>query len=296
MLIWWHHGEARSSRRVADDILRADADRPRDDDGADDHSDHGDPCRDPSPEGAGAEADAFAARELSGGDAACGAMSVGRLAVAHGVLRAADVAELRDAASVLRDAGREAAAIVAEARREAARILDQARVDAEAHWQSSQDRIEAACEAGRAEGERQAAHAWHERQADHAVDKAKAVRGLHDRLAEVVTSAVERIVQTESRAALYQRALRSVQSLSRDATALTLRVNAGDVESAREGIAAVAELAASGLTVEVVADGALPPGSCRFESDLGVVDAGLHTQLDALRAAMSRAVRRAVAE
>ena len=51
-----------------------------------------------------------------------------------------------------------------------------------------------------------------------------------------------------------------------------------------------------GMTVEVQVDAALPVGSCIFESDMGVVDASLSTQLDALRSAMARAVRKAVAE
>ncbi len=214
----------------------------------------------------------------------------------HGVLRAGEVAVLRETATVRRDAAERADALLAEAQAQAEQIVAAAQREAEALLAQAQAQIEAACEAGRAEGERQAALAWHERQADQAVDQAKVVRGLHERLAEVVTSAVERIVQTEGRAALYQRALKSVQSLSRSATALTLRVATADFEAARDGIAAVPELQAAGLSVEVVVDSALPAGSCLFESDIGVVDASLSTQLDALRAAMSRAVRRAVSE
>ncbi|MDH0868403.1 type III secretion system stator protein SctL [Mitsuaria sp. GD03876] len=214
--------------------------------------------------------------------------------VPHGILRAPEATLLRHEADVRREAIARADALIAEAQDEAARIVAAARADAEALLQEAQGRIEAACDAGRAEGERQAALAWHERQAGRAVDQAEAVRGLHERLAEVVTSAVERIVQTEGRAALYQRALRSVQALSRSATALTLKVSHADFDAARDGIAAVAELQAAGLAVEVVVDPALPAGSCLFESDMGVVDASLKTQLDALRAAMSRAVRRAV--
>lgn len=212
----------------------------------------------------------------------------------HGVLRAAEATLLRHEADVRREAIVRAAALIAEAQDEAARIVAAARAEAEALTRDAQARIEAACDAGRAEGERQAALAWHERQAGRAVDQAEAVRGLHERLAEVVTSAVERIVQTEGRAALYQRALRSVQALSRSATALTLKVSHADFDAARDGIAAVPELQAAGLAVEVIVDPALPAGSCLFESDMGVVDASLKTQLDALRAAMSRAVRRAV--
>ncbi|MBB3193680.1 type III secretion system stator protein SctL [Roseateles terrae] len=216
--------------------------------------------------------------------------------VPHGVLRRDQLEALRDHTALLREARDQADALLAQARQEAAALRAQAERDAEALWAQAQARIEQACEAGRAEGERQAALAWHERQAGHLVQQADAVRGLHEKLAEVVTSAVERIVHSGDRAALFQRAMRSVQSLSRSATALTLKVHPDDAEAAAEGVQAVAALQTAGLSVDVVADPALPVGSCVFESDLGVVDASLDTQLTALRQAMSRAVHRAVAE
>ncbi|WP_431045584.1 type III secretion system stator protein SctL [Roseateles sp. L2-2] len=214
----------------------------------------------------------------------------------YGILRANEVTLLRHDHEIRQAATARAEALIAQAQAEAERIVSDAQTRAETLLRDAQAQIDAACEAGHAEGERKAAVAWHERQAGRAVDQADAVRGLHERMAEVVTSAVERIVQTEGRAALYQRALRSVQALSRSATALTLKVSSADFDAARDGIAAVPELQSAGLSVEVIVDPALPAGSCLFESDMGVVDASLKTQLDALRSAMSRAVKRAVAE
>lgn len=216
--------------------------------------------------------------------------------VPHGVLRREQLEALCTHADLLRQAQDQAQALLVEAQQQADALRAQAQEEAQVLWEAAQSRIEAACAEGRAEGERQAAVAWHERQAGHLVQQADAVRGLHEKLAEVVTSAVERIVHSGDRAALFQRAMRSVQTLSRSATALTLKVHPEDAQAAREGIESVAALQTAGLSVEVVADPALPPGSCVFESDLGVVDASLDTQLTALRQAMSRAVRRAVAE
>jgi type III secretion protein L len=220
----------------------------------------------------------------------------GAMGVEHGIVRAADVAELTDASALKADAVQRAQAIVAEAQAQAQQILQAAHEQAQAIVADAQQSVEAALESARQEGERQSALEWHERQASHAVKTAHTLRGMHERLADVVTNAVERIVQSENRSALYQRALKSVQSLSRSATALTLRVSPDDAEAAREGLAGVAELQTLGTTVEVQVDASLAPGSCIFESDMGVVDASLSTQLDALRAAMARAVRKAVAE
>lgn len=220
----------------------------------------------------------------------------GEVGAEHGVLRSAEVAALTQAGALAAEAQSRAEAAAAEAQARAAELMNEAQARAEAMLADAQTSIEQAREAARQEGERQAALEWHERQAGHAVDTAKTLRGMHERLADVVTTAVERIVHSENRSALYQRALKSVQTLSRSATALTLRVNPGDADAARTGLAEVAELQAMGMTVEVLVDAALPVGSCIFESDMGVVDASLSTQLDALRSAMARAVRKAVAE
>jgi type III secretion protein L len=44
---------------------------------------------------------------------------------------------------------------------------------------------------------------------------------------------------------------------------------------------------------DVLVEPGLRPGSCIFESDMGVLDASLETQLDGLRLAVARALRKA---
>ena len=220
---------------------------------------------------------------------------LGGLGAEDGILRAAELdgaAELdalrramdeqRDA--VLAQAREEASKLVTDAREEADRLLAQARAEAE------RLRVEA-CEAGR----RQAALEWHERQTVQAIDNAQVLRGMHEKLATIVTGAVERIVHTEERAALYQRALRSVRSFARGASTLALRVSADDHAHARAALDSLKALQTQGLHIEVSVDPALRAGSCVFESEVGILDASLQTQLDGLRAAMDRAVRKALA-
>ncbi|HEX6703353.1 MAG TPA: type III secretion system stator protein SctL [Albitalea sp.] len=191
----------------------------------------------------------------------------------------------RDSGAAMERVRELAEAELQAAREEARRILEQAQAEAEQLRRQAYQ-----------EGTRQAVSDWHERQAAAAVDKTRVVQEMHAKLADVVTNAVERIVQTQDRASLYERALKNVQSLTRGATALKLRVGPDDYAHACQCIASIADLQDVGLSVEVVSDAGLRPGSCIFESDLGVLDASLQTQLDGLRAAMERAVRRAAAE
>lgn len=179
----------------------------------------------------------------------------------------------------------EAQALLEQARQEAARLQEAARAEAARARQEAYDA-----------GRRQAALEWHEQQTGSVIDKAQVLRNMHEKLATIVTAAVERIVHTEQREALYQRALRSVQGLARGASTLALRVNAADYEHARSAIESLQALQTQGLHIEVNVDPALAPGGCVFESEVGILDASLQTQLEGLRAAMDRAVRKALVE
>jgi type III secretion protein L len=216
--------------------------------------------------------------------------------VEDGILPAAQVASLGELDALRRSLAEQREAIVQSAHDEAQALLTQARQQAAQLLESARVEAQRAQQQGYEEGRREAVLEWHEQQAGKSIDKAEALRRMHEKLAAIVTSAVERIVHTEERGALYQRALRSVQGLTRGASTLALRVNAADFEYARAALGSLQSLGSHGLSVDVSVDPALKPGSCIFESEVGILDASLQTQLDGLRAAMDRAVRKAVAD
>jgi type III secretion protein L len=220
--------------------------------------------------------------------------STGSLGVEDGIVAAEDVQQLltlQDCRRVLADqkdqlllgAQQQAEALLAQARQQADALLEAARRDAERN-----------ARLGYEQGRRRAVQEWQARQIGYAIDRGQALRALHQKLAGIVTGAVERIVRTESREALYQRALDSVGGLTQGATSLALRVNPADYDEASQALAALPE-PPHGVMLQVTADDSLQPGSCVFESDLGVLDASLHTQLHGLRTAMERAVSTAMA-
>lgn len=216
--------------------------------------------------------------------------------VEDGILPAAQVANLGELDALRRSLDEQREAIVQGARDQAQALLTLAKQQVEQMLHSARAEAQRALEQGYEEGRRKAVLEWHDQQAGQAIDKAEALRRMHEKLAAIVTAAVERIVHTEERGALYQRALRSVQGLTRGASSLALRVNAVDFEHARAALGSLQSLGVHGLSVDVSVDPALKPGSCIFESEAGILDASLQTQLDGLRAAMDRAVRKAVAD
>lgn len=219
--------------------------------------------------------------------------STGSLGVEDGIVRAEDVQHLltlQDCRRVLADQKDQ---LLEAARAQAQALLDQAQQQADALLAIARSDAERNVHRGYEEGRRKAVQEWQVRQIGYAIDRGQALRALHQKLAGIVTGAVERIVQTESREALYQRALDCVHGLTHGATSLALRVNPADYEDARNALAALPE-PPHGVSLQVTADDSLRPGSCVFESDLGVLDASLHTQLHGLRSAMDRAVHTAM--
>jgi type III secretion protein L len=216
------------------------------------------------------------------------------VATEYGIVRAEYAERVLVLAEIERRAAAHIANLIAAAEAVANELVVNAQTETCRLIESAEGKADETRREAYAEGERLAATAWHERQTAIAQTKASQAKVLHEKLAEVVITAVERIVQGEGRAALFKRALKSVQSLAAGSTAITLRVSENDENDATISVAELLKTHRSHQQMNVVVDKTLAPGSCIFESEAGVLDASLQTQLDALRAAMSRAVRRTI--
>lgn len=188
-----------------------------------------------------------------------------------------------------------AQATLQDAQRTAGDTLQQAQQQAQALLDQATQRYEVERERGFAEGHAQAVAEWHERHAGQQLQAARSLHSLDSKLADIVTMAVRRIVKSERPEALFLRALDNVRSLTRGATAVTLRVSTDDLDQARSALQSIGTAQPITPPVEVSADPSLLPGSCVFESDIGILDASLDTQLRGLRSAMVRAVQMALA-
>ncbi|WP_429289615.1 type III secretion system stator protein SctL [Paraburkholderia sp. CI3] len=190
----------------------------------------------------------------------------------------------RDRHQVLQLAEEQAAAIVDEAEHEAGRVRDEA-----------QRLYDDAVQRGFADGQQGAVEEWHKRNLD-AMSEARAVQArMRERLAELVTSAVEQIVLAERPQALFERALTTLDKISEGASYLRISVSTDDYEDAVRTFASLADAGPRRLAIEVTPDKRLGPGACICESDYGVVDASLETQLQAIRSAVGRALKHSLA-
>jgi type III secretion protein L len=190
-------------------------------------------------------------------------------------------------------------AMLVEAQFEAERILDAAREQAEAIVEEARREYETAAERGYRDGEQRALSEWMERLALSHADERRLQSKMRERLAQIVTLAVEQIVNVQESRSLFEKALSAVDRIVEGATYLRVSVSPGDYEvanSAFERLAARWRELGRPFPLSVIADKRLAPGSCLCESDFGAVDASLATQLRAMRSAVSRALKQSVNE
>jgi len=207
----------------------------------------------------------------------------------------ASVVALDEAGEVCR---REHEAVLAEARRRASEIVERAEQEALVLIEQAQQDYADAERRGYEAGTTQAIGDWHARVAQHASEQRDMHVLLRERLAELVVMAVEQIVRSEDTGALFARSTTALDRIAEGCGYLKVRVHPDEYESAAAEFGRFAdERRARGrmAPVTVIADRELAPGACICESDLGMVDASLATQLAAVRAAVERALERETA-
>lgn len=206
-----------------------------------------------------------------------------------GIVRAADFAQLLELQEAAEALAGERARIVRDAQEEAESILSLARHQAQQMVEEAQQLRQRAYAEGHEEGLQRAQELWAQSVLEGARASREAIERHQARLGEIVSQAVERVVEQEDRQAVFRRAIRSISKLVRDVPLLTLRVSTGDQSAAQRALSELVQDVKLDVAIEVLADSRLPDGSCRFESDQGVIDAGLSTQLAAIKRAVIRA-------
>ncbi|KWD82854.1 type III secretion system stator protein SctL [Burkholderia ubonensis] len=211
----------------------------------------------------------------------------------HGVLRrdAFETVEALDAALDALAAERDA--VLRAARDDAERIAADARTRADALVSAAQREHDSAYARGYDAGRAQAIADWHAQAADSFEQERRVRDRMRERLAELVAAAVQQMVRAEDARGLFARAAETVERVVAGASYLTVRVCDADYDAAREQFGLLADAwrrQGRNVPVDVVVEPRVARGTCVCESDFGTVDASLDTQLNAIRAALARAL------
>ncbi len=211
----------------------------------------------------------------------------------HGVIPREDFAPLCSMLEAAAAAQREIDVMLQMAKVQARQMVTAAAAESEKILQEARQLRDNGFARGYEHGVRQASEDWAAEAINSAVSDRGALERKTERMANLVTDAVQRIVETEDLQALYQRALRTVIKSVGDVPILTLHVNEGEQEAARRAIDTIVAQLNCRTPIDVVGDVGVRVGACMFESDQGSIDASLSVQLDAIRRAIGRAVKRA---
>lgn len=218
-----------------------------------------------------------------------GGAAVGSIGIENGIVRREEFAALMDIDAACVEARRQREAMLEGARNEAAAILAEAQTRADELVAEAQQQYTDGFAHGQEEGLRQAVADWHARSARHFLDQRAVLIKTRERFAELVASALERLAGTIDRRAVFVQAAREMDRLIDAGSPLTVRVHPEDLAAAKEAFDGCAQRwleRGRPVTLTVLAERRLSPGSCVCESDLGMLDAGLDTQLTGMRTAL----------
>jgi type III secretion protein L len=199
--------------------------------------------------------------------------------------------------AILAEARAQAEQLCVQAHSQAEKILDDAARSAQQLVEDARKEYDRAANDGYEDGLERARSEWMAKVASSADTQAQLQQRMRQRLAEIVSAAVEQIVSVQSRDALFERAVVTIERIVDGATYLRVAVHPQDFDRAQatfERFASRWREAGYRLSVSVTADKRLPVGSCLCESDCGTIDASLDTQLRAMRNAVSRALNKPV--
>jgi type III secretion protein L len=185
-------------------------------------------------------------------------------------------------------------AILAAAQIEREQMLHSARDDVAALLEEAARERARATEEGYAEGLVRGEAQWLERVAALTADAGRLQKGMRQQMAQLVMLAVEQLVGAAGAEPLFRRASEAIDRIVEGSSALRVSVHPDDLDAARNVFGAFeARLRELGrpVSLSVLADPQLAAGACVCESDLGIVDASRTTQLEAMRAAIERALK-----
>lgn len=209
-----------------------------------------------------------------------------------GVVRAADYASALDADAAVAEAREQAAAIVEAAEAQAAAHLASAEAEATTIREEAEQLRAEAAERGRAEAMAEAETEIAERMLELVDRSVEFLSGSERRVGEIVLLCLRRVLGEFPEEDLVIRQARTALQLVRGETNVTLRVATALEQPLRERVAEILSGHADVGYITVVGDPAIATDGCRLETEVGVVDASLSSQIKALESAIQNKITR----
>lgn len=167
-------------------------------------------------------------------------------------------------------------------------LLDRTRAQAEAIVAGAQAAFEAECERGYAEGRASALLDQAEKMIDTVGRTVDYFAGVENAMVELVMQAVRKVVDGFDDREKVMAVVRNALAVVRNQKQMTLRLHPDEVETVRECVNDLLAAYPGVGYLDIIADGRVARGACILESEIGMVEASLEGQIEALRKAFER--------
>ncbi|MFJ1302003.1 HrpE/YscL family type III secretion apparatus protein [Pseudomonadota bacterium AL_CKDN230030165-1A_HGKHYDSX7] len=196
-------------------------------------------------------------------------------------LTPAAAARLDPAARIVRAADH-AALLQADA------LVAQAREQADAIVAQAQSAFEAERERGYADGKEEALMGQAERMIETVGRTIEYFAGVENEMVDLVMSSVRKVIDGFDDREKVMIVVRNALAVVRNQKQMTLRLHPDEVETVRGHINDLLAAYPGVGYLDILADGRLARGACILESEIGMVEASLENQIQALRTAFQR--------
>ncbi|MDR1591188.1 MAG: HrpE/YscL family type III secretion apparatus protein [Puniceicoccales bacterium] len=184
-------------------------------------------------------------------------------------------------------ANQSAEKIIQEANEKSQKILDEALDKREQIFEEAKKYYEDEAKRGYEDGYATGKTEMAKQLAELSVKSADNVKYLESSIAGLVVKALQRIIGEVDRRELIVNVVRQALKAVKNQQEAILKVSPQDSQAVRDNLK---EILSDGIVdyLEVIADSRLKPGTCILETDLGVIDASLDIQLEAIIGAFKK--------
>lgn len=209
------------------------------------------------------------------------------LAVPDGIVRGADWLHVGSLDESYRAIAQRQAEVLEEAQSQAQAVIEAAHCQAEKIRQDAEEAARLLHEHAYATGHQAGIDEWAKQLLQSSVQNHQQLKQQRVRMARMVMAAVEKIAPLQDPQGVYRQVVRLLSKSMQAVRYVTVRVCPQELAHAESALRELAKNSAIGKLIEVSGDERLALGACMVESDQGIIDLGLGSQLKALRDAIS---------
>lgn len=174
---------------------------------------------------------------------------------------------------------------------EAEKVVEEARKEAERIIREAGSAYEAEKEKGYRAGLEEGKITCSQQILDTVTSTVDYLGSLEEKVTNIVISALRKIIGEIDDRTLITKVIQSALTVVRNQKQVTLRVSPKQVETVKGALDGILGSFPAISFIDVMGDGRLKEGGCILESEIGVVDASIDVQLEAIRKSLTKRLK-----